>query len=637
VFKDQNAYLPSAWSVIALGAGAGAALCGAMAALNGGLALETPLSASLSALFVCGQLYLTGYAVLACLHAVSPAPFTRPAPPGMALPSVDVVIAFDDPQDTEAAAFSLASAARLRYPADKLRIHLVAAGAAAKAGEPLVQLARTYGASWMPMSLASTRGRAMAYAFERLAGQLTLFLKPGDAPAADLLDRIAPMFSAQPTLGLVACGHFLLDADGARAGTANARRLPADPGPVARALLRGGVAPCPSMDMAALWRRGALVSSGGLPPADAEGELRARLTAVSRGWESRLHGVPMIARFAPSTTGQAAQIMAAERFGALDTLLAAGFEPLARNHWHQAFRTLTLLAGLFAPFALILVLAAPPLAALLGARLQGGEPAAFALYGPAAAFAVLGLMASTLSGWRHSAAALFLEVAANLALAGPHWALLRGRASSPRGPAVALTVMLAALGLAGAGYGGAAAAADPRLFPTLAPLAVLSLMTAILALGALGAVREPRQKRAAPRLPACMDAALVVGHVRIDGRLADISVQGARFVANAHTVPEGAAVGGLIRLVGPHGPISLPVQLSRAETAGGETSFGLKFTGRQLIAFANAIALVYRTQERFAAMRDARGQAPLSPVTAAGALLNGVAALLTFGRKPVRA
>lgn len=632
MFKDQNSYTLSAVSVAALGAGAGVVLTGMMAGLTGGLATQASSHLLFSAVFLSAQLYLSAHVILAALDAVAPKAFLR----AIAMPAqtpaavVDVFIALDNPDDIELAAFSLAAAARLRYPDDRLRLHIVAAGQAANRCEPLMALAQAYGASWLPMSLTSTRERALAEAFDRTAGQLAIFLKPGEAPIADLLERVVGSFATDGMLGLAEIGHFLVDGDGARANTANLRRMPADCGPLARALLRGGPRPSPSSASTAVWRRGALISSGGFARSVIDGDMSARLTAVSRGWRRLSAPAPMIAVFAPRTVAAAVATQAAQRLSALDTIVQAGYAPFSHKHMNQIFRTLTLLTGALAPYATIALLAAPGLAILGGARLWGGPLANFASYAPLTILAIFCTGAAAQSGWRHSAASLFMDVATQLRLAGPMASLIAGGRPTLRGQAVVTPVFLSAISLAGLGFGAAKLAATPSLALGLAPLLLLCGISLVLALGALGAIHEPRQKRAAPRLPSDLEAELVTGTQRIPGRILDLSIQGARFQSDSAMTLETLAVGGLIRITGPHGPIQLPVQLSRSTAAKDRLEFGLRFTGRQLIAFAQAVTLVYRTQQRFAAARDARGRAPNGLMATMRTLSNGLRALLSM-------
>jgi hypothetical protein len=621
-------------TVVALGAGAGVAVIGAVAGIAAGLPQGSPFAAALGAIFLGAQIYLTLHVIFAALASVAPKPFLRPLapPPNAALPVTDVIIALDDPEDLERAAFSLAAAARLKYPAERLRVHVVAAGAAAEASQTLANLAQSYGASWMAMSMVPTRERALQQAFDRTAGQLALFLKPGEAPAADLLERVNGSFTSEAMLGLVEIGHFVVDGDGARADTAAPRRLPADAGPLARALLRGGPRPSPASAVTTVWRRGALISSGGIARGTLDGEAMARMTAVTRGWSRRVAPTPMIATFAPQTMADAVAGQAQRRLAEIDVVAQMGFAPFGRSHVGQFFRSLTLLTGTLAPFALIALLIAPPLAVLSGARLWGGTLDLFASFAPLAILAILLVSAATQSGWRHSAAALFIDLAVQFKLVRPMLALISG--GSPRIAARTAIVpsILAAIALAGFGLGAAKLAATPALAPWLAPLLALSAISIVAGLGALGAVREPRQKRAAPRLPTDMDAELIAGGRRIPGRLADISIQGARFVAHETKPLDLAVVGGLIRIVGPHGPINLPVQLSRTAPQTGQMTFGMRFTGRQLIAFANAVTLVYHSQERFARARDVRGRAPNGMLATLKALGNGLRALASFRR-----
>lgn len=634
MFKDQNVHTLPPLSVLALGAGMGVVAIAALAGVSAGLSTASPIAAALSALFLSAQIYLALHVFFAAMAAVAPKPFLRPlATPSHIVPLVvDVIIALDTPDDVEKAAFSLAAAARLKYPHDRIRLHVAAAGDAAETSLALAQLAQSYGASWLPMSLAPTRERALQHAFDRTAGQLALFLKPGEAPTADLLERVCGSFAAEAMLGVVEIGHFVVDGDGARADTAAPRRLPSDSGPLARALLRGGPRPAPASPITTIWRRGALVSSGGIARSTLDGEAMARLVAISRGWTSRIAPTPMIATFAPATMADAVADQAQRRVAALDVVAQMGYAPFGRAHAGELFRTLTILSGALAPYAWILLFMTPALAVFAGVTLWGGPASLFTTLAPFGVLATVLVSAVAQSGWRHSAAALFVDTAVSFTLVRPSFALIAGGSPRIGQRTVILPTILTAFSLAALGLGCAKLAAQPGLWPWLAPLLTLCALGLTLSLGAMGAIGEPKQKRAAPRLPTDMDAELIAGGRRIPGRLADISIQGARFVADEAKPLDLTVVGGLIRIVGPHGPINLPVQLSRAAPDMGHMTFGMRFTGRQLIAFANAVTLVYQTQERFARARDLRGRAPNGMLATLKALRNGLLALTRLKR-----
>ncbi|HAH09923.1 MAG TPA: hypothetical protein DCL54_00515 [Alphaproteobacteria bacterium] len=628
---------PPLLTAVALGAGIGLAVIGLLASLSVGLNLNSVVGTLASGLLLAAYAYLTVATSGAVLSTLAPGQTLRLVQSAEGAPStiVDVIIAFDSPNDLEGAAFSLAAAARLRYPKDRLRLHVAAASKAANSSPLLAELVQTYGASWM--AFPSCRlDQALDHAVSRTAGGLVLILRPGEAPICDVLERVSASFAADPTLGFVELNPFLIDGDGAKADIAQARRLPADAGPLARAMLRGGTAPSLTARPTALWRRGALMSAGGIARGRKDGEAFARITAQARGWSRQICPFPAIAAFTPRSVADTVALMTARRVGALDSLIASGNAGFRLADMALTLRSLAQILSIFTPIALAMVFASASFATLAGVSAWGGTSPMVGAAALIGMLALLALQAAAASGWRHSAAALCMDSAATFKMADAVWALLAGGRLRLNPMTAWLAFNLAALCLAAAGLGIARIIATPDLFAVTGAQTAIAAIGAFLSFCALGAVREPRQKRAAPRLPSNLEAELVVGGVTIPGHIRDISVQGARFEADASGALGIVAVGGLIKLQGPDGPIQLPVQLSRVRDAAGGVSFGLQFTGRQLIAFAHAVTLAYQSQERFAAARDARGLAPNSILTALRALGNGVKGALRSETLPAR-
>jgi hypothetical protein len=105
-----------------------------------------------------------------------------------------------------------------------------------------------------------------------------------------------------------------------------------------------------------------------------------------------------------------------------------------------------------------------------------------------------------------------------------------------------------------------------------------------------------------------IEAELLLGGKRHPGRLTDISVHGARFVAEDLVQLSARALTGQLTLKTPTGETILPVQLSRQIEAGGRSAFGLSFTGRTVGEFATVVRLAHRSGDAYADLCDARAK-----------------------------
>jgi hypothetical protein len=142
-----------------------------------------------------------------------------------------------------------------------------------------------------------------------------------------------------------------------------------------------------------------------------------------------------------------------------------------------------------------------------------------------------------------------------------------------------------------------------------APLLAATLFSACVLALLLGAISETRQRRLSPRVNRHFEAELLLGGERFQGRLADISVHGARFVADGAVEMPARALAGKLTLASSESNVAeLPVQLSRLAEENGCAAFGLSFTGRTVGEFATVVRLAHRSTSRFADLCDARAR-----------------------------
>lgn len=531
------------------------------------------------------------------------------------LPSADIFIVVNDPRQAPKAAYSLAAAAQLDYPRDRVRLHLVGVDRATDAAEPLAALADRMKTSWLAASPEATGGAAINAAVSRTAGTLVLILNAGEAPTPDLLRRIAGGFVANTELAYVDVPVFAIDGEPALADIDVNRRMPSDPGTFFKSCLKTIGAPAGSLGLGqrTVWRRSALSASGGCSRWNLRSDAPARIRAAAEGWQRGIVTRPLVAAIAPDTVREYLRLRMGLRIGTVDAalahdpLLARGLRMRERLAWIPA------MFGALMPFAWATVFALPPLAVLVR------EPI-FAVTSPAVATAAslitivvaIAMAGSLNAGMRSHLIGAWSEILESLLTAPSLLNIIFRRTKAERVPdperANSLLVVVFALALAGTTAGIAAWFLKPELQAALTPALALTIFTAALLACLLGAIAEPRQRRLSPRVKKRLAAELLVGGTTVAGRLADISVHGARFVADVAIDLPARALGGQLTLATPNGDTILPVQLSRQTEAFGRPAFGLSFTGRTVGEFATIVRLAHKSGDAYADLCDNRAK-----------------------------
>ncbi|MBP6014362.1 MAG: PilZ domain-containing protein [Alphaproteobacteria bacterium] len=560
------------------------------------------------------------------------------------LPTADVFILIADPRQAPKAAYSLAAASQLDYPTDLIRLHLVGLDRATDKAESLSALAERMKASWLAASSEATAGSTINAALARTAGSLVLVLNAGETPTPDLFRRIAAGFTGNPRLAFCDVPAFAIDGDPVLTDIDIAQRLPNDPGTFFKSCLKtiGAATGGLGLSQRTVWRRAALSASGSCSRWNLRPDAPARLRAAEAGWHRGIVSRPMIASLAPDTVREYLRGRLAQRIGTIDAaltrdpLLARGLTLRERLAWMPA------LFGALLPFAWAIAFAIPPLALLRNIQLYGGvgpiEGAAIALGSLLIAVTMAGVLNA---GMRGALIACWSEILESLLTAPSLFTLLRKRDKTDRVPdpehANGLLVIVFAIALAGTTAGIAATFMKPELQTITAPLLVLTLFTACLFACLLGAIAEPRQRRLSPRMSKRLEAELLLGGERFAGRLSDISVHGARFLAKGVVDLPARALAGQLTLRSPFGDTVLPVQLSRQTDASGRSAFGLSFTGRTVGEFATVVRLAHRSGDAYADMCDARAKPAGITRLFASLSLRGIGALFRRINPPARA
>jgi cellulose synthase (UDP-forming) len=630
---------------MALGAGAGLLVAHLLWRVDATFSDINPLGLTLSiALFAMEGFIAVALAAGAVADIMQAAVAVEPeAVPEYELPSADVFILVADPRQAPKAAYSLAAAAQIDYPRELIRLHLVGIDRATDT-ESLASLADRMKASWLAASPEATPGAAMNAALARTAGSLVLIVNAGETPTPDLFRRIAAGFVNDPRLALVDVPAFAIDGDPVLTDLDVTQRMPNDPGHFFKSCLKtiGEASGMLGLGQRTVWRRAALSASGGCSRWNLRPDAPARIRAAESGWRRGSVTRPMIAALAPDTVKDYLRLRLAQRIGTIDAaltrdpLLGRGLTLRERLSWMPA------LFGTVLPFAWAVVFALPPLAVLLGIPLYGAvgqvEGSAVSLLTLVVALSMAGMLNS---GMRGNFIAVWSEMLETFLSAPSLFALFgrridAGKATPDPEHANGLLVILFAISLAGTTAGIAAWLVKPEQHTMLAPVLALTLFGACLFACLLGAIAEPRQRRLSPRVSRRVDAQLLLGGATYKGRLADISVHGARFLAEEVIDLGALALAGMLTIRSSQGDATLPVQLSRQTESAGRSAFGLSFTGRTVGEFATVVRLAHRSGDAYADLCDARAKPTGAARLITALSLRGVWAFLRRLTPPTR-
>jgi hypothetical protein len=469
--------------------------------------------------------------------------------------------------------------------------------------------------SWLAASPEATTGTALNAALARTAGTLVLVLSVGEAPTPDLLRRIAGGFVARPNLAFCDVPVFAIDGDPVLTDIDVNRRLPNDPGAFFKTCLKtiGAATGSLGLNHRTIWRRTALSNTGSCSRWNLRPDAPARIRAAEAGWLRGIATRPMVASLAPDTVREYLRTRMAQRIGTIDAALSQ--DPLLRRGLtlRERLSWIPAMFGALMPFAWATAFALPPLALLLQIPIFGtSSPATATAFSLMATVTAIAMAGSLNAGMRGRLIGAWSEVLESLLTAPSLLQIITNRAKAERVPtpehANGLLVVVFAVALAGTTLGVTAWFTKPELHSAIAPMLALTIFTAALLACLLGAIAEPRQRRLAPRVARRLTAELLIGGNKVAGRLADISVHGARFIANDTVDLPARALAGQLTLDTAQGPTVLPVQLSRQTEAFGRPAFGLSFTGRTVGEFATVVRLAHKSGDAYADLCDKRSK-----------------------------
>ncbi len=481
-----------------------------------------------------------------------------------ALPSVDVFI----PTYNETVKLlepTVLAACALRYPAAKLRVHVLDDGgtaqkladpdpekalAAAERAAALQRLCRETGATYHTRARnAHAKAGNMNAALPHTDGELILVLDADHIPTRDLLENTVGQFLDDDRLFLVQTPHFFINADPIERNLGIFGRAPGESEMFFRIIQRG-------LDFwnatlfagsAALLRRSALAEIGGFAHHTVTEDAETALELHARGWRSAFVSRPMVAGLAPETfTGFVVQRMRWAQ-GMVQIFMLK--RPLTRpglSMW-QRICYLSNCAYWFFPFARLIFLLAPLAYLFFGLKIYEANVHEIFVYVLPQFWAAMHLSAFLFGRVRWPFISVLYEMLQSVFSIGTVWSVLR----NPHAPSFKVTpkgeqleddfisplawpfyiILLVLL----AGYPAAFFwwQQEPEYRHVLLTGLIWHSLNVLVIAAALGALAERRQRRDAPRIPTDIAATAVAGAQEARCRIVDMSACGAYLKVSA--------------------------------------------------------------------------------------------------------
>lgn len=282
--------------------------------------VDTPVSFAIGLLLFLAELYTVTMFFISLFVVADP---VRRAPPPPIrrmedVPTVDVFVPSYN-EDPEMLAITLSAAQQMRYPADKLRVHLLDDGGTdqrVNSPDPalaersrarrrtLQELCAKIGVNYLTRERnVHAKAGNMSAAMTRTSGELIVIFDADHVPTHDFLERTIGYFVADPKLFLVQTPHFFISADPVERNLGFYDKMPGENDMFYGLIQRGldkwnGSFFCGS---AAVVRRAALDSAGGFSGDSITEDAETALELHSRGWKSLYVDRPMVAGLQPET------------------------------------------------------------------------------------------------------------------------------------------------------------------------------------------------------------------------------------------------------------------------------------------------------------------------------------------------
>jgi cellulose synthase (UDP-forming) len=551
------------------------------------------------------------------------------------MPTVDVFIPTYN-EAPELVAITVAAATQIKYPEDKIRVYVLDdGGTKAKIENPdpvlraealerqrlLKNLCKQFGASYLARD-ANDHAKAGNFneAMKVTEGDLILTLDADHVPTTDILMNTVGLFQRDEKLFLVQTPHFMINADPIERNLDTFRRMPSENEMFYRSVQKGldfwdATLFCGS---AAILLRQALEENGGLSLDSITEDAETALTLHARGWKSAYLAKPMVAGLAPETFSSLILQRTRWAQGMVQILLLKNPLLMPGLSLSQRIGYLSSCLYWLFPIARFIFLIAPLGFLFFGLHIYNVSGAEFLIYTIPHFIGSMIFSTVMFGNVRWPLIGAVYELMQSLfALPAVISTFIHPRKPAfkvtPKGEQLdeefvspLSTPFYVVFGLICLAF--VAAYIRWHYYPgqrdVILVTGLWNLLNFLALLMALGTLLERRQMRLNPRIPAEIEATLVLGGMNIPGRLVDLSIGGARFTAS-NTVPdhETLAVQGHL-LVASREDDAEPVSMGIFRIAGAPNmlrtqGIGLKFDATDAAAFLKIVDLVHGDSGRW--------------------------------------
>jgi cellulose synthase (UDP-forming) len=573
-------------------------------------------------------------------------------------PSVDVFVPSYN-EDANLLEVTLTAARQIRYPADKLKVHLLDdGGTVQKRNDPDPLKARGAEDRHRELQALCARLGVTYHTRERnehakagninaampaTSGDLILILDADHVPTQNFLEKTAGHFLRDPKLFLVQTPHFFINPDPIERNLNTWQRMPSENEMFYCVGQRGldfwnAAFFCGS---AAVLRRSCLEEIGGIAGLSITEDAETALELHARGYNSVYVDEPMVAGLCPETFAGFIGQRTRWAQGMLQILLLKN--PLFKRGLSFPQRISYLSSATFwlFPLARTLFLFMPLTYLFFGMKIYNASIDEFLAYG--LAHLICSLMLTNhlfgkvrwpfISELYEMAQALFLTPAVLSVFVKPrapifkvtnkNETLEKSFVSHLATPVLAMFFLLALGAIAGVWRYINFPLEHQNLFIVFG----WNLVNLIFMGAALGIVYERRQRRQIPRMPRLQAVQFDLGAKTVNATIEDLSVSGAQIVLDAdesvhgHLSTSDAVL--RARLPGTEGLQDLPVEIRHAVVQDDHVVLGVKFAPKSQADRERVVHLCYGSSEVWAAFQRSR--------QGSRTLLGGLAYVLSLG------
>lgn len=528
------------------------------------LGFHDPLSWVAAVLLFAAELYGIAIYALGLFVNVYPKvrrPVPLPADPAD-WPTVDVLVPTYN-ESPELLETTLLGALNMRYAPGKLTVYLlddggtrqrcndpdpVRAAAAQERAQTLRALCQRLGVQYLTRddNRGAKAGNINA-ALPRIHGDLVAVFDADHVPTVDFLERTVGAFCADPKLFLVQTPHFFVNPDPLEHNWRVFGRIPSENDMFYHVIQHG----LDSWDAsffcgsAAVLRRKALLSIGGLPGQSITEDAEAALLLHANGWRSAYIDRPMVAGLQPETYSSFVSQRVRWAQGMMQIMLIHNPLTLPGLRWWQRLAYFNSVFFWLFPWARLVFMLAPALYLIFGLHVYQANLAQFFSYALPHLAAAL-LTNQVLYGRvRWAFISELYELAQSFYAASGIWRVLR----NPRSPRFLVTpkgeqreqvfisqlarpfYVLILIGFLALGFAAWRWINDPAARGTVIITVAWQIFNLILLAGVMGVLLERQQRRVAPRMPSDARASLWVGNgAQVNARFADLSASGCRLI-----------------------------------------------------------------------------------------------------------